>query len=825
MAAIPALGGTWIVTLECLGTLPGPRFLDGRTHDGRVGLANAAAPPFTGTRWALTTLTGGIVMLKCLGSLEGPRFLDGRTHNQTVGLAPFITPPFSGARWAAEEVSPGVLTFKCMGEIEGPRFLDGRTQGGTVGLAPSTAGQFTGTRWRVHLEGELVTLECLGGLPGVRFLDGRTHDGTVGLAPTTADPFTGTLWELSAVQGGVNLKCLGSIEGPRFLDGRTHNGSVGLAPSTAPPFTGTRWQVVNLPGGAVALRCLGAIEGPRFLDGRTHDGSAGLAATTDPPFTGTRWCIASPSIVMGALQPGTEDALAVHAALFANGKVLYFGGDEHDRGQHDQNQIDHTRTFDSHTFLIRRAPSPSTDVFCCGHATLADGRLLVAGGTEVFLETDPQDHHHDHFPGLHDCWIFDPATEAWTKVASMVSAPLETFRDNSAPGPGNPGGRWYPTLVTLGNGEVLAMSGHPSVHDVRHNHHMPERFNPASPLGSWTLLQAASAAFEVTGEPKVYPRAHLLPNGMVFCSTPLGTTPQSQLIDPFSGVRTFGGAAPPDPLNIGNFFSQDGASVLLPLLPAAGYRARILLCGAAQPVVMHLGGANPVWQPTAPRQLPAAPPRFDTPNPPRFHVNAILLPTGDVFVCGGCAVFRSDKNAVLESEIYHPPVETATGPPPGQEDHERWEYLPAAVVPRNYHSVALLLPDGRVWTAGSNHDGQQGRQNLEPRIEILNPPYVGKPGRPVIDEAAASISLGQSFTVRTRQAAAISQVAILRVGSVTHAFHSDQRYIGLTFSPQAAELLTVQPPPDHNIAPPGIYLLFIIDRDRLPSEGRFIRLL
>jgi hypothetical protein len=187
----------------------------------------------------------------------------------------------------------------------------------------------------------------------------------------------------------------------------------------------------------------------------------------------------------------------------------------------------------------------------------------------------------------------------------------------------------------------------------------------------------------------------------------------------------------------------------------------------------------------------------------------MLLPTGDVLVCGGCAVFRTDAAVVLEPELYHP---ARTGQP------DNWEALPAAAVPRNYHSVALLIPDGRVWTAGSNHNGLQGRENLEPRIEILEPPYFGLPNRPQITAAPASILPGAQFLVATPQANLIDRVAILRTSSVTHAFSSDQRYIGLDFQVQADQL-SVLAPPNNDIAPPGYYLLFIVDNAGLPSQG------
>jgi hypothetical protein len=830
---LPPLGGTWIVTLECQGTLPGPRFLDGRTHDGTVALADGTAFPFTGTHWAVTTLAPGIVMFECRGHLSGSRFLDGQTATATVGLAPFVTPPFSGARWLADEAVPGIFTFKCLGELEGQgnRFLDGRTAARDVALAPMTSGGFTGTRWQMHIDGELFTLQCLGDVPGVRFLDGRTHDQTVGLAPTTADPFSGTLWIMSASLGTATLMCLGQVDGPaRFLDGRTHDGTVGLAPHTGAPFSGTYWQIVPLqfPNGAVALRCLGVTEGRGFhgfLDGRTHDGTVGLSRTLDPPFTGTRWRLTPPSIVMGPDRAidGDDNVLAVHAALLKTNKIVYFGGDEHDRAQHDERRIDHSRTFDTTTFLVRRAPSPSTDVFCCGHSMLADGRLLVAGGTEKFLQPEGQ-LHHDHFPGLHDCWLFDPDHESWIRVARLISAGLERFARLDVDG--EPGGRWYPTLVTLGNGQVLASAGHPSNADNRHSHHIPERYSPAGrprPFGPpershWTLLpQPPDTASEFEGRlvPNVYPRLHLLPDGRVFCSTPLGTVPQSQIIDAFTNTRTPAGPPPPEEINIGTFFSQDGSSVLLPLLPEEEYRARVLLCGGNQPVVMDLGAPTHQWLPTSPRHLVAAPGRYEQPNPLRFHGNAILLPTGDVFVCGGCAVSRKDATAVLESELYHPRYR-------GRADS--WESLSAASVARNYHSVALLLPDGRIWTAGSNHDGQQGHATLEPRIEILSPPYVARRDRPVIDSAVETIMPEQSFVIRTPSALTIERVVLLRAGSVTHAFNSDQRYVGLSFFATGPTLI-VKGPPSHNVAPPGFYLLFIVDDEDRPSAGWFVRVL
>ncbi|MBG1261480.1 hypothetical protein [Nostoc commune] len=145
-----------IITLKCLGDQNGPRFLDGRTFNGTVGLAPSTGGGFTGTRWEFFfDLDRVIVAFRCLGDQNGPRFLDGRTYNGTVGLAPIAGGKFSGALWDIDDngTDNRIITIKSMGDQNGPRFLDGRTYNGTVGLAPSTGGGFTGTRWELAVVG------------------------------------------------------------------------------------------------------------------------------------------------------------------------------------------------------------------------------------------------------------------------------------------------------------------------------------------------------------------------------------------------------------------------------------------------------------------------------------------------------------------------------------------------------------------------------------------------------------------------------------------------------------------------------------------------
>jgi hypothetical protein len=139
---------------------------------------------------------GDVVALKCLGHIEGPRWLDGRTGNGTVGLAPQLGGAYTGTKWQVFKVGDNIFNLKCLGDREGPRWLDGRTGNGIVGLAPELGGMYTGTRWQAFEAGNnIIILKCLGDKEGPRWLDGRTGNGTVGLAPQTSG-YPGTSWEI-----------------------------------------------------------------------------------------------------------------------------------------------------------------------------------------------------------------------------------------------------------------------------------------------------------------------------------------------------------------------------------------------------------------------------------------------------------------------------------------------------------------------------------------------------------------------------------------------------------------------------------------------------
>lgn len=507
------------------------------------------------------------------------------------------------------------------------------------------------------------------------------------------------------------------------------------------------------------------------------------------------------------------DVVAIHAALLptlnGDGEILLFGGDDHYRQANLDMQWDHARRFNCRnpTQALVYVQSPNADLFCCGHGFLGDGRLLTGGGTLTF-PPDSEGPHHDlnHFEGHRRCFIYDPASPAaFTEAGSMNFEPAPP---GSAP---HGGGRWYPTLVTLASGEVLAVAGHPAGDDDRHNNTRPERYQPIS--ASWVLLGEVASD---PGNPDLYPRLHLLRDGSVFVSSALSGNATCIAIDPGTGNKTTV-CDLPDPAYRG----FDRPSVLLPLTPNDGYLNRVMLCGGVISQMKNLSDGTPSWT-TVPRS-------GGTASQSRLHACATLLPTGDVLMTGGADPNNTndDQTGVMQPELYATPIDHAAGTPSYGTGPGSWSTLndPATVL-RNYHSSALLMPDGRVWTAGGNSPSQptMAPGDAQKKIEIFNPPYPAG-ARPLITSAPRILAYHDQFTVETPQAAQIRSVTLLRCGSSTHAFNPDQRCVFLAFTQTGSGTqLRVTAPPDGGVAPPGNYMLFLIDNAGRPCQyASFVR--
>jgi hypothetical protein len=670
-------------------------------------------------------------------------------------------------------------------------------------------------RWHEEERGfELIE----GSLPGqnLEYVWARvTRPGLYALIGLNADPLVSrTLGILASLDGWLGLRsgrgsslgkgiCQVILCQPGLRERLDDQGfAQGLVESNA-------WQGLPVPyppgpvGGAgdPCEKCLGI-----GFDLSHRPGSVGIVKR--PPEIGIlpRQCVV-PFSQGGSWQispivpPPADAVLAVHAALLRTGNVLFFGGSENVEAQHNAGgtQVDKTRLWNTATGAITKLPSPAQDLFCCGHAQLADGRLLVAGGTNAWSATSGP--HFGHFGGARDASIFDPGVATgnpWSTTGSL----------NPERGQTSGGGSWYPTLLTLPDGRVLRAGGHPRHDDLRHMNAMLEIYDPAT--GVWTD-QGASADIPwispAGGEAPLYPRLFVLPDGKIFMANTVdgpasGPAWHCWTYDPAtkSWIDVCPAAQPA-------YFDYDVTAVLLPLLPTDGYRPRVLYAGHHPPNVIDLGASSPAWQPRPARAL------FDPASGQlayRHHATAVLLPDASVVVVGGHTQAQGpNPPPVLTPERYDPFAGT-------------WSTLAPAAVPRVYHSVALLLPDGRVWTAGSDY----GPGNHEARIELFSPPYLFRGPRPTVTSVTPSTLTpgGATFDVATPDANAITAVALIRCGTATHAYIPDQRYVGLVVQSRTSTKLTIEPPPSNNIAPPGYYLLFLLDTNGVPSRGEFVRI-
>jgi concanavalin A-like lectin/glucanase superfamily protein/galactose oxidase-like protein/Big-like domain-containing protein/Kelch motif protein len=375
--------------------------------------------------------------------------------------------------------------------------------------------------------------------------------------------------------------------------------------------------------------------------------------------------------------------------------------------------------------------------------------------------------HDAVFDGITDANIFDPGTRTWSSTPPMAFA------------------RWYPTVTALPDGRALVVSG--AINCATCIADIPEVYNPGT--NTWAQLTQARLTLPL------YPQMFVLPDGRVLAAGASEGMIASQVLDLSTSRWTT-----VDPV------AYDGAS-------AAMYRpGKVVKSGtsatsdppyipsSANTYVLDMTQPAPTWRQVTPMAFPRA-----------YH-NLTLLPDGSVIVTGGGEVTDqfNQSRAVYEAEIWSPVTET-------------WTTMARMQVPRLYHSTGLLLPDGRVLVAGG---GRFAGTAVDDQLsaEIYSPPYLFRGARPTITLNPTTISYTTNFSVGTPDAARIAQVSLVRLGSVTHAFNQDQRFLELTFQQTSGEL-NVQGPANANMAPPGYYMLFIVDTNGVPSVAAFVRLL
>ncbi len=337
--------------------------------------------------------------------------------------------------------------------------------------------------------------------------------------------------------------------------------------------------------------------------------------------------------------------------------------------------------------------------------------------------------------------------------------------------------RWYPSVTEMGNGEMLITSGGPPIPEVRQND------------GSLRQLTHASLALPL------YPWMDVAPDGQAFDS---GPDPKMRELNP-SGNGSWKQFGERDPIN-----RTYGGHALYDI-------GKILVAGGGPSTktadVIDVNGPTPTATPTGDMAYG------------RRQNNLTVLADGSVLVTGGNSSGAElvDLNAgVYAAELWNP----ETG---------QWKTLSSEQMTRQYHSTALLLPDGRVLSGGGGICGECDAVGyLNKNAQIFTPPYLFKKDgsgelapRPSITSTPKALTEGTHFTVSTPDATSIRKVALVKLGAVTHSNNMGQRYVPVQFTAGEGSL-DVTAPTDTSIAPPGYYMLFVVNSAGVPSVAPIV---
>ncbi len=455
--------------------------------------------------------------------------------------------------------------------------------------------------------------------------------------------------------------------------------------------------------------------------------------------------------------------IAVHANLLPNGKVLAW-----DATPDDFDDDPHTaETFTTRVTLwdpqdnshVSTNNDTNSDLFCAGSAHMWDGRILFAGGDTGRAGLNGP---------LSNTSIYDHVTNTWRQVANMAAP------------------RWYSSLAALPNGELLTYGG---------------TYTPVPVAEVFTFEETwRSLIFDPPEWASIdYQWLQATPEGKVMSFGPQrslatidteanGSVTLGAYRDEFSERR------------YGSYAMYDIGKVLV----AGGANSNGLEPSYKSSVVIDTA----TGQSTDTGSLGIG----------RTQHNLTILADGSVLATGGAddgPVLVSMDGAVFRPEIWSP----ETG---------QWRYMNDMQINRQYHSIALLLADGRVLSAGGGYCGTCAEVGYEEKnAEIFSPPYLFSDGdtlavRPQITSGPSVLDYDRAYSFTTDQAPGISKVHLIKPGAVTHSQNQDQRLIPLQYTSNAGSV-TVASPENRNIAPPGHYLLFLVNDEGVPSVGKMIK--
>lgn len=454
---------------------------------------------------------------------------------------------------------------------------------------------------------------------------------------------------------------------------------------------------------------------------------------------------------------------AIHTTLLHDGRLLLIAGSGNDGNFFEAGSF-RAVLWSPETNAFDEVPVPY-DMFCAGHVTLPDGKVLLAGGTRAYpgAEDGPTT-----FEGSKESYYFDPADDSFHQLSDMAGA------------------HWYPSLTKLGNGDVWSAGG---LDEKAEGTVLTEMFDYSAM--SWLPQNAVPQTWSFWG---TYPHMFLLDDGTMF----------------YTGAHTFGNGLPGTGASIYNW--QTAQMWDVPGLRQKDMRdqAGSVFIGPVQDQrLMIVGGGNTETNLAAINLVdiidlndpsPAYSPGPDLPGPGKAYVNLVNLPDRTVLAANGARYNRAAD--VHSAALYDPGANS-------------WLSVPADPVARNYHSTAILLPDGRVAVLGSNPLDN----SFEFRISVYSPPYMFAAERPEILAAPATAGYGETLTLEVDGDARAA--SLLSPMSATHQTDTNARLVDLPMA-GSGDTRTVQIPDNPNLVPPGPYMLTVLDAAGVPSTATWV---
>ena len=451
----------------------------------------------------------------------------------------------------------------------------------------------------------------------------------------------------------------------------------------------------------------------------------------------------------------------IAAAVLPDGRLLTWAAFKRDTFVPFTDQNNtYTAVWDPNNGQFEETIRYGHDMFCAHVVMLEDGRVFANGGNTTLGKVETS--------------LFDFETDQWTFTDSM---------DNS---------RWYPTSVYMPNGSVFTALG-------EGGGQYPELWTES---GGWESLNGINLywpSLSYTGhyEQDWWPLLHLAPDGRLFHS---GPTPQMHWIDPL-GSETVTPVGEP----FESWYPKHGATTMYDkgkLMTVGGASTRFAESGAVtKGFTLDINGETP--------QLELI---NDMSYGRMFH-NGVMLPTGEIMIVGGNenGIKFSDNDSQLTPEVWNP----ANG---------SWRSLNPMSVPRNYHSVALLMPDGRVISAGG---GLCGCYADHPDAQLFSPPYLFDDNgnlapRPDLSAFPARAEAGATLLVNGTPN--LSRITMIRMSGTTHAINTDLRFLEVEFDERSAGRYALTLESNLNVLVPGYWMVFGIDGNGVPSEAEILQI-